>query len=288
VIDLTDRAVLAATAVARRYGIRSARPVVVTHHTNAVIHLVPAPVVARVATVTAAFRQGSAWLEREVAVAAFLARAGTSVVPPSSELPPGPHEQDGLQLTFWRYVAGEGNVDPTAAGAALLEIHAALASYPGELPSLDPLRETDRLLGLVRLDRDDGDLLARAREEAAEALASLPPPRQPLHGDAHLSNVIPTAAGPLWLDLEDTCVGPIEWDLACLVTPARIWRNPAGEVEALAAYGQHDEALVESLVPLRALFTTAWGLYALAQGARDPYRTARRLAWWRDRYALEM
>jgi aminoglycoside phosphotransferase (APT) family kinase protein len=39
-------------------------------------------------------------------------------------------------------------------------------------------------------------------------------PRRPLHGDAHTGNVLLTPEGPRWTDLEDVCVGPVEWDLA--------------------------------------------------------------------------
>jgi len=35
---------------------------------------------------------------------------------------------------------------------------------------------------------------------------------QPLHGDAHALNLIPTAKGLLWNDFEDTCTGSIAWD----------------------------------------------------------------------------
>jgi Phosphotransferase enzyme family len=282
---LLDRAVRAATITAARHGLAGTEPIVLAHHSNALIHLSPAPVVARVATVTADLRPGPEWLLREVEVAGYLAAVGAAVVPPSDELPPGPHEQDGLYLTFWRLTPPAGEIDARAAGAALREIHEALAHYGGAVPALDPLDESDRLLARAELVPDDRALLARARDEAAAALSRLPPARQTLHGDGHLSNVITTSRGPLWSDLEDTCLGPVEWDLACLVTAARLWADPESEREALVAYGEHDPALVEALVPVRALFTTAWGLYALAQGVRDPSRTARRLAWWRERYA---
>jgi hypothetical protein len=284
-VALLDRAVRAATIVAARHGLAVTEPLVLAHHSNTLIHLAPAPVVARVATFTAELRPGPGWLRREVDVAGYLAAVGAAVVPPSDQLPPGPHEQDGLYLTFWRLTPASGEVDARAAGVALRGIHDALAHYGGAVPTLDPLGETDRLLATAEVAPDDRALLARAREDAAAVLAGLAVSTQPLHGDGHLSNVIPTSQGPLWGDLEDTCLGPVEWDLACLVTAARLWRDPRGERDALAAYGEHDSALVEALVPVRALFTTAWGLHTLARGARDPSRTARRLAWWRERYA---
>src|SRR5438552_531733 len=37
-----------------------------------------------------------------------------------------------------------------------------------------------------------------------------------IHGDPHLGNVLMTSNGPRWTDWESACVGPVEWDLACL------------------------------------------------------------------------
>jgi Phosphotransferase enzyme family len=281
----TAQAVEAAVAVAATHGLRCDEPIVLAHHSNALVHLRPAPIVARVATVTAPFRPGSDWLRREVAVAGYLAAGGAPVLPPSDLLPPGPHEHEGLHLTFWQYVDVRGEVDPAAAGASLHEIHRLLHGFTDELPSFDPLPETERLLDTVPLQPGDRALLGRARTEAAATLADLSDDGHALHGDAHLSNVVATPGGQVWLDLEDACTGPVEWDLACLVTATRLWGNATREAAALAAYGDHDSALVEALVPVRALFSTAWGLYALAQGARDPSRTAHRLAWWRQRYS---
>jgi hypothetical protein len=76
------------------------------------------------------------WFERELAVAGFLANRGDAVVPPADELPPGPHERDGLPVTFWRYVQPDPDRQPTVeeAGKALRDLHQALREFPGELP----------------------------------------------------------------------------------------------------------------------------------------------------------
>ena len=41
-----------------------------------------------------------------------------------------------------------------------------------------------------------------------------------MHGDAHLNNCFFTADRPLWGDLEDACLAPVEWDAACLAVIA--------------------------------------------------------------------
>ena len=81
------------------------------------------------------------------------------------------------------------------------------------------------------------------------------PSGQPLHGDAHLRNVLWTPEGPLWGDLENACSGPVEFDLASL-----LWRGMPGSDEALAAYGDHDPALVEAAEPALTLCLAAWTL----------------------------
>ena len=94
---------------------------------NVLVHLKPAPVVARVMTGTAVLHDDvEQWLAREVAVGAFVAERSDLVVPPSDLLPPGPHEQDGLWMTLWKFVphddagsaAGATGTRPFAAATA--------------------------------------------------------------------------------------------------------------------------------------------------------------------------
>ena len=54
-------------------------------------------------------------------------------------------------------------------------------------------------------------------EELHRTLGELRSPIRPLHGDAHLNNVLNGPDGPLWNDWEDTCLGPLGWDAACLL-----------------------------------------------------------------------
>ncbi|KWX09381.1 hypothetical protein TR74_09945, partial [Carbonactinospora thermoautotrophica] len=135
------QAVAAAVAVARAHGVRCADPVVLADRYNVRVHLRPAPVVARVATTTALVRPDPlASLQRELAVAGFLAGRGAPVVPSSDELPPGPYRYDGLAVSFWRFVAcgPDRTPRPDQAGRLLAELHTALRDYPGALPYLAP------------------------------------------------------------------------------------------------------------------------------------------------------
>lgn len=262
---LTARAVSAATAIATAHGVRVDDPEVLAQGYAVRVHLRPAPVVARVSTITAVLRAPiEPWLARELDVAAFLAARGAPVVPPSDVLPPGPHHHDGLCVSFWRYVqpASDAVPDAPVAGRMLAELHAALRDYPGEMPVLaPPLNDIPR--GLDRLERA-GDILpaedvALLRATCEPLLAQLDPrafgPLQPIHGDAHVYNLIPVADGWLWNDLEDTCLGPVAWDLASL--------DGDGDGAALAAYpGAPAPESLDLLRQVRKLHGLVW-VYAL-------------------------
>ena len=83
------RSLAAAQAVARAHGVACDDAVRIAGGSNALIHLRPAPVVARVMTATAILHDDlESWLTREVAVGRYLAERTAAVVAPSELLPP--------------------------------------------------------------------------------------------------------------------------------------------------------------------------------------------------------
>ncbi len=187
----TSAAVSAAVGMARDLGLSVDLPQILADRSNLVVHLKPAPVVARVATMTAALRgQPEDWLKREVAIAGFLASKGAAVVPPATEVPPGPHRRDGYLMTFWRWVAEDGSGRPNgeAAGRALRELHAAMASFSGDLPLMGPIvDDTTHMLALLRRGGWPSPVLlddAQAVLARATGLARDVGGVRPLHGDA--------------------------------------------------------------------------------------------------------
>ena len=229
---------------------------------NVLVHLAPAPVVARVATTTALVRpQPVEWLARELAVAGHLASRGVPVVAPSEELPPGPHSHDGFDLTFWRYVEQETATPPEMSELAtgLASLHDALRDYPGELPYLEPaLAEVVRMLDYAEahalLSAGELEELRAGHARLAPLLAEARGQPQPLHGDAHVGNVLVTREGALWSDFEDTCSGPVGWDLACLMRGSAF-----GEETVLRAYGgRPTREELEPFLEARELQGIAW------------------------------
>ncbi|SDC48118.1 Phosphotransferase enzyme family protein [Geodermatophilus telluris] len=252
-----DRAAATASAVAATHGVRVREPRVLHDGVNAVVHLAPAPVVARVATLTPLLRRDPRRpAGREVALGAALTAAGAAVVAPSDLLPPGPHEHGGLVLTFWRHV----EVLPRAPGpaevaAALADLHAALRDVRTTGTPLDtPLDD----LAAFSEHAGEWGVPAAVRAQVAQRVARLRPrlaggPGQVLHGDAHPGNLLATPDGWRWTDLEDTCAGPVAWDLACLRLTSRLDGRAA-----LDAMGGPADAELAPWLELRRLHREAW------------------------------
>lgn len=252
-VESSARAIEAALAAARSQGLPTAGPRVLRDLTNVLVHLAPAPVVARVPIALAALRP-RAWVAEQVELARFLVDRGAPVAPPAVDVDPGPHDAGGFAVTFWQLVDhDESRFDAEAAGRALARLHDALRDYPHPLSTFDRLDEVERLLSEQRpSELITPAQLDRLREVFRLLRAELLPPGRPIHGDSHFGNVLWTPAGPLWSDIENVCEGPIEYDLACLV-----WRGAPETSLAVAAYGGHDPAMIARVTPFLALFLAA-------------------------------
>lgn len=288
--SLTRRALRAAVAVAEQHGLRCDEPVVLRDASNLLVRLRPAPVVARVSTLTSTVRRGDAWLAREVAVASHLARAGAPVVAPSPEIAAGPHHHDGLALSFWTYVHEAGRpLDAREAGRRLRLCHDALTSFTGELPRMAVLDEAqailERLAAAGALEEADAALLRRAGQAVRARIDRLALALQPIHGDAHLHNVVDGPDGPLWNDWEDTFLGPRAWDLGCLHASARAFgRDPGPVAEAQDGYADRvDDDALDAFVDARRFQGTVWSVVMALERPDRRERAASLIGSYRDR-----
>lgn len=221
------QALAAAVAAASAHGVPAGNPVVLRSGSNLLVHLHPAPVVARVATATALVRRDvAAWLARDLAIADHLVKAGVPAVAPSPELPAEPVHRDGHCITFWTYTPHAEDYRPRRGevAALLAGLHVALRDFPDALPR-SPMSEMpvafELLAGSRWLDATDLAEL-RAEHEWAQAAVREIAGGQALHGDAHPGNLLATTHGLCWNDFEDTWFGPREWDLACLADTRRL------------------------------------------------------------------
>lgn len=157
-----------------------------------------------------------------------------------------------------------GGEDAAVAATTLDAVHRALRDNSDDLPAYtgalehcwSVLADDEACAGLGRQDR--GLLKAqynRLRSEV-EGTASH---WVPLHGDPHLDNLLLGERGPLWLDFEDACRGPREYDIACL--PVTAWPH----------FSDADQALVRNYADLRSICIAVWCWDDLARsdGARE-------------------
>lgn len=266
---MTDPASALAVAVelAGEHGVQVHEPLVLADGANLLVHLRPAPLVAKVALSTHLVREPAVWLARELAVAAHLHGAGVPVVRASDLLPTVVHERGGQVMTFWEHLPHDpaAVIGPDELGPLLRELHAALRTCTVPLGHLaTPLEDVDRFL---RTRGSDG------MQRAFEALELPTGVDQPLHGDPHPGNLLRGPGGWVWADLEDTCAGPVAWDLACVAASTRV-----DGAAALRAYGPHED-LAPWLV-LRRLHATAWTCVYAERLPRHRDGAAAMLAAW--------
>jgi len=248
--EILARALRAADRAAHRGA--GAPEAVVLYRSRRICLLLPElSVVARMAP---ADDESVACAAREVAVSRYLAERGAPVVGPAAIMPARPFIEEGMVVTLWPHVPhGEAHYDSPQdvadAAYALRRVHDTFAGYPGALPSYGErieecaalLHDRAALPGLADADRT---FLMRAYEDLSRSLARFTLRPQPIHGDAHLGNVLATPKGPLWTDFETACLGPREWDAAA--TPH------------LPAFEPLDARLYAVLSDMRSLCVVVW------------------------------
>jgi len=257
--DTSAAAARAAVSAAAGFGIGCTDPVILADGANVIVHLTPSPVVAKVASSSAAIRpDAAASLQRELDVALFLTGEGAPVMPPSREVPATTHRADGQVMSFWAYLppASPARPDADTLGSMLRDLHAVLRHYPATVPWLAPLTDVEAFLSRPRPGLTDADVAALG-DAFKRLVAELGPALdqgQVLHGDAGAGNVMATGAGWVWHDFEDVCTGPVAWDLA----PSVASRFIDGS-RVLAAYADPvDPRQLDVCRQLRLLNLTVW------------------------------
>lgn len=274
----------AAVSAATRLGVACAEPAVLADAANLLVHLRPSPVVAKVAASTRALRPDSGvWLQRELDLALFLAKAGAPVMAPSPEVPATVHREGGHVMSFWTYLppSDAGPPGEDTIGSMLRDLHTALLTYPGRPPVLAPLGDIPAFLARpqTQLSAADAALLADTFQRLTGDLAPAGAAGQVLHGDAGALNLMPTGGGWVWHDFEDTCTGPVAWDLAASTASPRL----AGP-RILAAYGKPvDAAQLRVCEQLRSLHLTVWYCLYAERLPSCRQRADELLAGWRSR-----
>jgi hypothetical protein len=283
-----DLPIRAATETATAQGITPDRCEILQNGSTLVLRLTET-LVARVVQDTQGPRQGTEWFARENAIAQHLTRAGAPTIPLHPDLPPGPYQHLGYPINFWQFVTRiDAEPDPAQIGTTLHQCHEIMRSFPEPLPALAIVTESLSILQ----DRDlfpksVSEMLCDHLSASLDFLRHLP--HQPLHGDAHLGNLMNTTIGLLWTDWEDTFAGPVEWDIASVIWNAQILEEDQAKVESIltayrAAGGQIDPAALEQCLIARAAVMTAWYpiLYPNPNAERQS-RLQRRIEWLQEK-----
>lgn len=284
----TDLPIRAATETAIAHGITPDRCDILQNSSTLVLRLTET-LVARVVQDTSGPRQGTEWFARENAIARHLTENGAPVIPLHSDLPPGPHEHLGYPINFWQFVTRiDAAPDPREIGRTLRQCHDIMSRFAEPLPHLAIITES---LGILRArELFPPDTQQMLRDHLTHSIESLSHrPQQPLHGDAHMGNLMNTTRGLLWTDWEDTFSGPVEWDVASVIWNAQILEQDHAAVDAICdayrqAGGVIDEGALQHSLTARAAVITAWYpiLYPNPNEDRRE-KLARRIEWLRER-----
>jgi len=250
-VAVTDvpRGVAAATSAASALGLKVDRAVVLHASNRLALRLLPSDLVARVALAS----HGAAQLE--VDLASRLAGTDCPVATLDPRVPPRVYEQDGFAITLWTHYVSlpSRELSPAGYADALSRLHLGLRHIDLTTPHfLDRVREAEHIVrnveAMAGVSETDRDLLTSTLTTAAGAIGERGAAEQLLHGEPHPGNVLNTMEGPLFIDLETCCRGPVEFDLA----------HVPEDVSAL--YPNIDQALLRHCRILVLAMVAAWRL----------------------------
>jgi hypothetical protein len=221
---LTQEALNAVLEISALHKVYCEKPHIISNRANLIIHLFPHTIIGKVATSTALARKFPLEnLRLDLDIAVFLMTQNIPVTSPSERFKTEVHLCKGFGMTFWKYeeVISEEKPSLEEAQVMLVNMHKALKKYQGKLPIMGILfDEMPQWLFYIEksslLQSHEIDFLKRVYQYICSKITLDPLKLQPLHGDAHLGNILKTTQGFKWTDFEDACLGPTTWDFVTL------------------------------------------------------------------------
>ena len=209
------RATAAAVSMASTLGL-SVHEAIPVHVSNRLaLRLRPSESLARVAS------SGPEAAPFEIEIATRLAHTNSPVAGLDPRVAPRVYERDGFAITFWTYYELQRGrmLAPAAHAKAISRLHAGMRQIDVATPHFtDRVREARELVeSPVRtpeLAEVNRRLLLDTFSNVMLAIGGRIREEQVLHGEPHPGNVLNTKNGPLFIDLETCCRGPVEFDLA--------------------------------------------------------------------------
>lgn len=237
----------AATSLAVALDLEVSDAVVIHNSNKLALRLLPCDVFARVALVG---QEVSAF---EVRLAQHLAATPSPVAALEPRVEPRVYDDDGFAVTFWTYYEAvtPDQVSPAEYAGVLHRLHAGMRSVEIATPHfMERAAEAVRLVAnrdeTPALAEADRHLLLSTLEDARQQIHSRGTAEQLLHGEPHPGNLLRSQNGPLFIDFETCCRGPIEFDVAHVPD------------EVSAHYPDVDQALLQQCRRLALALVAAW------------------------------
>ncbi|MER5785264.1 aminoglycoside phosphotransferase family protein [Streptomyces mobaraensis] len=273
-------------AACRSAGLDGAGAELIRLGENALFRLASAPVIVRVA-------RSSDYLpsvRKEVAVARWLHQEGFPAGRVVEDLEQ-PVVVDGHPVTFWHLIRGDGR-KPTYGelGALLRELHGLTPPTGLDLPAYDAFgRSVLRIERAPGIPEDDRRFLRALHAELRDAVAELrfASPRGPVHGDAHVQNLMVDDKGQaVFIDFEAFSFDHPEWDLKVTTVEHQSlgWQTREQFAAFVSAYGRdlRDWSGYPTLRRVQEFTMTTWLMQNASAGGRPAEEYARRIASLRD------
>jgi Phosphotransferase enzyme family len=215
-VDKADviRAMTAATSIAASLDLPADNAVVLQNSNKLALRLTPCDVFARVAPV------GQEVAQYEIDLAQRLSEAGGPVCPLEPRVDPQVHTRDGFVVTLWTYYERvTPHLSPADYAEALERLHAAMREVDVPSPRFtDRIAQAEKVVANPNLSPELADpdrvFLSAKLGSLRRSIENRGAVEQLLHGEPWSGNVLSTKNGPLFIDLETCCRGPVEFDLA--------------------------------------------------------------------------
>ena len=225
------RAINAAISIAVALDLQADDATVLQVSNKIALRLLPCNVFARVAPV----EHEHARFEVELAQRLAEIESPVAVLEPRVE--PRGYVCDGFEITLWTYYEPTTSaISPAAYANALERLHGGMRTLDVPTPHFtDRVTSAERLVTSPVLTPEltdaDREVVASTLRRLRRVIRDHGPAEQLLHGEPHPGNVLSTASGPLFVDLETCCRGPLEFDLAHV--PATVSEHYPGVDHAL-------------------------------------------------------
>jgi Ser/Thr protein kinase RdoA (MazF antagonist) len=226
----------------------------------------------------------------QIALVRWLSDDGLPVLRPVSDAV----DVDGVQVTVWEYVSGQGRIDYHQLGEAIALVHrlppSQVAQYIplpwcGDASWLQLGENLDAAARTGVVNDDDIEVLRAATTELAgwqeEARHEQP---VVCHGDVHPQNVVMRGDELVILDWDSICLGPRAWDHAPLLTWAERWGGDPSDYGAFAeGYDAdlRDSADARLLARVRLLAPTVNMIINGRTSPRHAEEARLRMRYWR-------